>query len=189
MRKAILVLGVVTMLGASAYAQDAPPVKYTVQLGFTQLNSKTARDATKSSGTLLGLGYVLPTKMVNSQVSADLLMGSNSGKGNKLETSGIYYTVRMRANPTSEGTTQFYYGGALGLVQTKFRYQTTLSGNEPTTTSASKSSSGIGLRLLAGAQLQGGFMVELGYNIAPRVSVGATRVDPNSLSFSVGKGF
>ena len=178
----------------SAKAEE-PVAKYTVQVGINQLTNSTSKNATKSGGTSVGIGYGLSNKgsKQDGMTSVDLLYNNNSKSGNKLETTGIYYSERLLASKgKSKSANQFYYGASIGVVQSKFNYKTVFSvGNTATaTTTTSKSKSGVGFRLLAGSKTQSNLMLELAYNIAPRVTVSGTKFDPNSVSLSIkGKGF
>lgn len=190
-------LGIAVTFSTVARAEDTTH-KYTVQIGVSQLANKTARNATKNSGTAIGVGYQLPKKGKSGTSSVDALMTSSSGKGQKIETTGLYYSERFLASSEGKSTMKFYYGGGIGVAESKFRSPAASNGGNagnagdvgttPTAASTMKTT-GIAGRLLVGAQFQQGLMLELGYNLNPKVKVGTTRLNTSTLSLTLGKAF
>ena len=186
-------LGIAAALPLAPARAEYATHKYTVQIGASQLANKTARSATKNSGAAFSVGYLLPKKgKGTTTTSVDVLMTSSSGKGKKIETTGLYYSERILASSEKKGATQLYYGGSLGVAESKYRSSSSgNTGNAGTTpaTSSSLKTTGIAGRLLVGAQFQQGLAVELGYNINPSVKVGTTRLNTGTISLVLGKAF
>jgi hypothetical protein len=151
---------------------------YSVQLGLSSLLNGNSRKATSSTGTHFTLGYSLGnSSLINmhnkpAKASIDLTINSASGKGNKLSSTGIFYTARAPLSESDEGT-GLYGGFGIGLVNTTGKFGT------------SKSKTNLGINLLVGKPLSGGMTVEAGYQIAGSVK----NVKADSLKLAVGYRF
>jgi opacity protein-like surface antigen len=158
---------------------------YSIQLGLSSLLNGNSRKATSSTGTHFTLGYALSggSALINvkdkpAKASIDLTINSASGKGNKLSSTGIFYTSRIPLSENDEGT-GLYAGLGIGLVNVSSKVKLT------STTSVSKSKTNLGINLLVGKPLSGGLTVEAGYQIAG--SVKGAKAD--SLKLAVGYRF
>ncbi|MGC4047041.1 MAG: hypothetical protein QM758_24870 [Armatimonas sp.] len=150
------------------------------------LDNKASRNATNSTGFQVGLGYLMPSSPVKGYGnSVDFLFNSNSGHGNRIETMGLFYSLRKA--PEGKSDSQFYYGASLGVAQSKYKTNTAQVGEQAVSTSADDT--GVAGRLLVGVMLKGGLIIEGAYNITPQVKVGNAKVKTTSLSLSVGKAF
>jgi len=177
--------GVLLVPGLSAHAQG-PVGKYRVEVGANMLDNKASRNATTGPGFLVGLGYLLPSSPIKGYGnSVDFLFNTNSGHGNRIETMGLFYSLRK--SPEGESSSQFYYGASLGVAQSKYKTNTAQVGEQAVSNSADDT--GIAGRLLLGVMLKGGLMIEGAYNINPEVKVGTGKVKTNSLSLTLGKAF
>jgi opacity protein-like surface antigen len=157
---------------------------YTVQLGLSSLLNGNSRKATQSTGTHLTLGYALgESSLVNvrnkpARASVDLVLNMAAGKGNKLNSTGLFYTARAPLSDNEEGN-GLYAGVGIGLVNVSSKVKLT------STTSVSKSKTNLGINLLVGKPLAGGLTVEAGYQIAG--SANSAKAD--SLKLAVGYRF
>jgi hypothetical protein len=152
---------------------------YFAQLGLSSLLNSNSRKTTSSTGTHFTFGYALSgsSNLLNvdnkpSKVSIDLTINSSSGKGNRLSSTGLFYTSRAPLSEREDGM-GLYAGLGIGLVNTTVKSVT------------SKSKTNLGINLLVGKQLSGSMMVEAGYQIAG--SVNGAKAD--SLKLAVGYRF
>jgi hypothetical protein len=159
-----------------AMGEEEPVKPYFAQLGISSLLNSNSRSATSSTGTHITLGYSLgASTLINvkdkpANASIDLTYNTSSGHGNRLSSTGLFYTARAPLTDSEDG---IYGGVGVGLVSTTAK------------SVVSKSKTNLGINLLVGKPLSNGLMVEAGYQIAGS----ASGVKADSLKLAIGKRF
>jgi len=177
---AISALTLAIVVGRPAAAQDAAPSKYFAHVGFNRALSNTVRDALSDTGVAAGAGLILRNGIVRSdgaQTSLDFDFLRNSASGNRLDTAGLAFTVRI---PTGAGNdaTKPYYGLGLGW------YRSEAKGSIEGTTVTERSTN-FGTKFLLGANVGGKAFAEASYIVSGKLAGEKT----DSVNFTVGLRF
>ncbi|MFM7319985.1 MAG: hypothetical protein ACKO5K_00495 [Armatimonadota bacterium] len=178
-------LSLAIVLGRPVAAQDASPSKYFAHVGFNRALSSSVRNALSDTGVAAGAGLVLRNGLVRtegSQSSVEIDFLRNSANGDRLDTAGLAYTVRI---PTGAGNddTKPYYGLGLGWYRSEAKATSQGTSGSPTT--ITEKATNFGAKFLVGANVGGKAFAEASYILSGKVAGEKT----DSVNFTVGLRF
>jgi len=180
----VAVLASSLVLCGAALAQDAEPSKYFAHIGLNRSVSSTVRGSLSDTGVAAGAGLIVRNSIVRdagAQTSVDLDFLRLNGNGDRLDTAGLTYAVRIPYGSGNDDTKP-YYGLGLGWFRSEARSGVPDSTDRSTATARATN---FGAKFLFGANVGGKAFAEASYIVSGDLA----STNANSVNFTVGLRF